>query len=532
MASNFAKLNTFKGVNFRIWQKKMHVLLSSMSVVYVLTTPIPEDGDDATVEQLRKKAKWDNDDYDSLEAKYMAEDASSKKFLVSNFTNYKMTDSRPVMEQYNKLLCILERFTQHKINMDKAIQVSCIIDKPPPSWKDFKLTLKHLKEELTLFELVICALRSPSRYNDNKDKRKHHNNTKADPNKKAKSTCWKCRKTGHIKRDCKGVNVSNKANSSGTKGLVDGSSNSLKGHNMFNKSLQVYYVTYVSEAYFVQDDDIAWWVDAEATVHVCKDRLPSDVYSLVNHQRVAKDIWERVELLMQVNQQTHLAEFPQIDSGLAVPVFKQGDDPIDVINKMYSFLSTVGERSTTSKETKFYAASSSGTRDNTSGIGGRTLGQQRVVKCFNCQREGHMARQCTEPKRKRDATWFRDKVLLVEAQGNGTVLNDEELEFFSRPLALMDNVSRYNLDVHVRKLKGKDIVDNGAQVSNTTTIAPGMYKLDPVTLAHKDKNKWEAHIYYLKHTIEQAANLKEIVERDKSLNHLDIASYSTYKYVK
>nr|GEY36992.1 zinc finger, CCHC-type [Tanacetum cinerariifolium] len=37
----------------------------------------------------------------------MAEDASRKKFLVSNFANYKMTDSRPVMEQYNELLGIL-----------------------------------------------------------------------------------------------------------------------------------------------------------------------------------------------------------------------------------------------------------------------------------------------------------------------------------------------------------------------------------------------------------------------------------------
>ena len=127
MASNFAKLDKFEGVDFRRWQKKMHFLLSSMSVVYILTTPIPEDhGDDATMEQVRRRAKWDNDDYicrglilngmtdslfdiyqnvesakelwDSLEAKYMAEDASSKKFLVSNFTNYKMTDSRPVME--------------------------------------------------------------------------------------------------------------------------------------------------------------------------------------------------------------------------------------------------------------------------------------------------------------------------------------------------------------------------------------------------------------------------------------------------
>ncbi|GKF15616.1 hypothetical protein Tco_0057078 [Tanacetum coccineum] len=58
MASNFTKLDKFEGVDFRRWQKKMHFLLSSMSLVYVLTTPIPEDGgDDATVEQIRKRTK-------------------------------------------------------------------------------------------------------------------------------------------------------------------------------------------------------------------------------------------------------------------------------------------------------------------------------------------------------------------------------------------------------------------------------------------------------------------------------------------
>ncbi|GKF95766.1 retrovirus-related pol polyprotein from transposon TNT 1-94, partial [Tanacetum coccineum] len=63
------------------------------------------------------------------------------------------------------------------------------------------------------------------------------------------------------------------------------------------------------------------------------------------------------------------------------------------------------------------------------GIGGNNSGQQRVVKCFNCQGEGHMARQCPKLKKKKDATWFRDKVLLFEAQGSGKVLNEEELEF-------------------------------------------------------------------------------------------------------
>ncbi|GJV21488.1 hypothetical protein Tco_1370508 [Tanacetum coccineum] len=70
------------------------------------------------------------------------------------------------------------------------------------------------------------------------------------------------------------------------------------------------------------------------------------------------------------------------------------------------------------------------------------------------------------------------------------------------------------------------------QVSNATTIAPGMYKLDPITLALKDKINRETHIYYIKHTMEQAAILREIVEQDKSLNPLDSASYSACKYVK
>ncbi|GKF57287.1 hypothetical protein Tco_0170824 [Tanacetum coccineum] len=140
MALSIAKLEKFKWVDFRRWQKKMHFMLSNMSVVYVLTTPMPEDGgENPTVEQVRKRTKWDKDDYvckglilngmsdslfdvyqnvetskelwDTLKAKYMAEDASSKKFLVSNFTNYKITDSRPVLEQYNELLGILGWFT-------------------------------------------------------------------------------------------------------------------------------------------------------------------------------------------------------------------------------------------------------------------------------------------------------------------------------------------------------------------------------------------------------------------------------------
>ncbi|GKC16440.1 zinc finger, CCHC-type containing protein [Tanacetum coccineum] len=77
--------------------------------------------EDETLEQTRKRCKWENDDYIcrghilndmsdvlfdvyqnvgsakelwvQLESKYMTKDVSSKKFLVSNFNNYKMVDS-------------------------------------------------------------------------------------------------------------------------------------------------------------------------------------------------------------------------------------------------------------------------------------------------------------------------------------------------------------------------------------------------------------------------------------------------------
>ncbi|GKE13245.1 retrovirus-related pol polyprotein from transposon TNT 1-94 [Tanacetum coccineum] len=50
-------------------------------------------------------------------------------------------------------------------------------------------------------------------------------------------------------------------------------------------------------------------------------------------------------------------------------------------------------------------------------------------------------------------------------------------------------------------------------MSNATTMALRMYKLDPIILAHRVKNNRETHEYYLKHTMEQAAILRDIVEQ-------------------
>ncbi|GKD23430.1 retrovirus-related pol polyprotein from transposon TNT 1-94, partial [Tanacetum coccineum] len=164
----------------------------------------------------------------------------------------------------------------------------------------------------------------------------------------------------------------------------------------------------------------------------------------------------QLEYAPTVNQQS---EFPQLDSSLIVLVFQKGDDPIDVIDHMMSFLTdvvtprypttnnqlrnlsnprqqaTINDRRVTlqpfqERHTSFVAGT---TRTYILGASGSNSGKQRIVICYNCKEEGHMSKQCTKPKRKWDDSWFNDKVLLVQAQANSQILHDEELAFLADP---------------------------------------------------------------------------------------------------
>nr|GFB33415.1 hypothetical protein [Tanacetum cinerariifolium] len=44
-----------------------------------------------------------------------------------------------------------------------------------------------------------------------------------------------------------------------------------------------------------------------------------------------------------------------------------------------------------------------------------------------------MSKRCTKPKQKRDDVWFKDKMLLVQAQANDQILHEEELDFLANP---------------------------------------------------------------------------------------------------
>ncbi|GKB96372.1 retrovirus-related pol polyprotein from transposon TNT 1-94 [Tanacetum coccineum] len=184
-------------------------------------------------------------------------------------------------------------------------------------------------------------------------------------------------------------------------------------------------------------------------------------------------------------------KFSQPDSNLVVPVFQKGDDLIDAINHMMSFLTAVvtSRYPTTNNQLRTssnprqqatiydgkvtvqpvqgrqttYAAGT--TRKYTPGASGSNTGKQQTVICYNCKGEGHIAKQCTKPKRKRDETWFNDKVLLVQAQASGQALTEEEIP-------LMANLSRNGSDALTEVLNPDnlthDLINQSEQIMTSS----------------------------------------------------------------
>nr|GEV47017.1 hypothetical protein [Tanacetum cinerariifolium] len=182
-------------------------------------------------------------------------------------------------------------------------------------------------------------------------------------------------------------------------------------------------------------------------------RIPPEVYALVSTYKVAKELWERIQMLMQGTSLTKQERECKLYDEFDKFVYRKGETLRDFYLKfslllndmnMYNmkleqfqvntkYLNTLppewmNDISSTVNHNAYMASSSAPQIDYAPMVHHSSEFSspetRLVVPVFQ---------KCTKPKRKRDAEWFKDKVLLVQAQVNGQVLQEEELEFLADP---------------------------------------------------------------------------------------------------
>nr|GEW40343.1 retrovirus-related Pol polyprotein from transposon TNT 1-94 [Tanacetum cinerariifolium] len=165
----------------------------------------------------------------------------------------------------------------------------------------------------------------------------------------------------------------------------------------------------------------------------------NDFQSSVNHNVYnASSLISQMEYTPAVHLQSKVS---QPNTELVVPVFQKGDDPIDAINHMMSFLTAV--------VTSWYPATNNQLRTLLNPRQQATINNGRVtIQTIkgrqNFMTAGHMSKQCTKPKRKRDEAWFKDKAAY---QANDLDAYDSDCdELNSTKIALMANLSHYGSD--------------------------------------------------------------------------------------
>ncbi|GKB35434.1 retrovirus-related pol polyprotein from transposon TNT 1-94, partial [Tanacetum coccineum] len=293
--------------------------------------------------------------------------------------------------------------------------------------------------------------------------------------------------------------------------------------------------------------------------------LPSNDYQSSVHHNVysPSSSIPQLEYAPIVNQQPG---FSQPDLGLIVPVFQKGDDPIDAINHMMYFLTSVvtSRYPTTNNQLRNLSnprqqATINNGRVTLQPIQGRqtslatgttrtytpgsrsNYGKQRTVICYNCKGEGHMSKQCTKPMRKQDDSWFKDKVLLVQAQASGQIIHEEELAFLVDP-GILKGQATQTVITHNAAYKADDLdaYDSDCNELNTAKVALmtnlshyGDYVIESQQAAIQNSNSFAQQDALILSVIEQMNNqvvyCTKINLENKSINDTLTVELERYK---
>lgn len=206
--AHLSKLESLDGNNYKRWAQKLLMFFEQLDIDYVLFSDCPtaitatadsNSPSAAVIKQNEDKIlKYEKDNktvrfhllnlmtnnlfdlfmvhksskliWEALEKKYGADDAGKQKYVVGKWLAFQMVDDKPVMDQVH----VYENLCADVLNEDMKIcevfQANVLLEKFPPSWREFRNNLKHRKEFLSLQDLIShMRIEEANRIKDNQD---------------------------------------------------------------------------------------------------------------------------------------------------------------------------------------------------------------------------------------------------------------------------------------------------------------------------------------------------------------------------
>ncbi|GJY14149.1 hypothetical protein Tco_0383458, partial [Tanacetum coccineum] len=262
--------------------------------------------------------------------------------------------------------------------------------------------------------------------------------------------------------------------------------------------------------------------------------LPSNDYQSSVHHNVysPSSSIPQLEYAPTVNQQP---EFPQLDSGLIVPVFLKGDDPIDAINHIMK-QATINDGRVTlqpmqGRQTSFAAGT---TRTYTPGASGSNSGKQRtVISQANGQilHEEELAFLVDPGITEGQAIQTVITVNATYQADNFDAYDSDCDELNTAEVALIENLSHYGLDA----LDESNVVNHlETEISSDSNIIPySQYVIESQQAAVQNFNSSAQQDALILSVIEQlktqVVNCTKINLDNKSVNDTLTAEIERYK---